>query len=270
MPTMIQDSITDVLFNYGVRAGTILVVVFIGLFVIRIVNSRVSSTLKARGLAQITIGLITRAVRLSVWLVVLIMALDTLGVQVGAILAGLGVGGLVVGLALQDTIRNLIAGLLITQRKPFQIGHWINIEGNVGGVADVGLLNCALDGFDGTKIVIPNSRVWNAIILNYTANPTRTIFNLTVSISYSDDISKAMDTINEVLAGCPTAFKEPPPRVVVVNLNDSSVDIAVRPTVNNADYWDTFFYLNKEIKEALERNGITIPFPQRVVHMQPA
>ena len=186
-----------------------------------------------------------------------------LGVNVSGLLAGLGILGIIVGFALQDTLGNLASGVFIILNKPFKVGDWINVGSIVGMVEKVGIAACELNSPDNIKITIPNKKIWGDIIQNYTGNPTRKIFNLDVGISYDSDIDKAIKIVNNILKNDSRVLKDPQPEVVVKSLADSSVVLAIRPAVNTKDYWPVYFDAIKAIKQQFDKNGIKIPFPQR-------
>jgi len=209
-----------------------------------------------------------KSVRVFLWIIVFLLLLNNLGVEIGPLIAGLGIAGFVIGFALQSTISNFASGIFIMVYKPFKLDDWIKVGEIVGEVEEIGMAATTLKSPDNKKIVIPNSKIWGTTIENFSANPVRKLFNLDVSISYEDSIDKAIKVINGILSKHDKVLKEPEPQVVVKELGENGVKIAVRPSVKNEDYWDVFFYLNRKIKEEFDRNKITIPYPQRTVRIK--
>lgn len=201
-----------------------------------------------------------------VFLMGLLFALSTLGVNLGPVLAGVGVAGFVIGFALQDTLANFAAGIMILLYRPFQIGHFITAAGSSGKVAELSLVSTTLHTPDNQVIVIPNGKVWGGIIVNVTAQASRRV-DLVVGISYGDDIDKALDLCKQVVAEHALVLKEPAPAFFVANLGDSSVDLAMRPWCKTADYFTVAGDLRKAIKQRFDKEGVHIPFPQRDVHL---
>lgn len=195
-----------------------------------------------------------------------IAALSKFGVQTTSFIAVIGAAGLAVGLALQGSLSNFAAGVLILLFRPFRIGDMIDSSGSRGKVTEIGILVTTLATPDNQKVILPNGSIMGSKIINVNALPTRRV-DLVASISYGDDIEKARDVLRGILAAHSQVLKEPAPVVEVLEMADSAVNLAVRPWVNTADYWPVYFDLNRSIKHELERSGLTIPFPQRDVHL---
>ncbi|MHC4287813.1 MAG: mechanosensitive ion channel family protein, partial [Planctomycetota bacterium] len=196
----------------------------------------------------------------------IIAALNKLGVQTGSFIAIVGAAGLAVGLALQGSLSNFAAGVLMIIFKPIRRNDFVEVGGATGTVKEIGIFNTIIAGPDNVRIIIPNSQVTGANITNYTVNGTRRV-DLVIGVSYEDDIKKAKEVMLAVLKEHPKVLDTPEPFVGVKELADSSVNYAVRPWCKAADYWDVYFDITENVKYALEANGLTIPFPQRDVHM---
>lgn len=203
--------------------------------------------------------------RKALWLLVLMIALDRLGIQIGPLIAGLGVAGFVIGFAFQESLGNLAAGVMILLNEPFRIGDFAEAGGHSGTIKDMNLMATTLTTPDNKKIVIPNRSIWGGSITNYTALDTRRV-DMTAGISYSSDIAKAKQIVHRILASHDKVLEEPAPVVEVVEMADSSVNLVVRPWAKTSDYWTVYFSLNQTIKETFDREGIVIPFPQVDVH----
>jgi small conductance mechanosensitive channel len=198
---------------------------------------------------------------------VIIAALDRLGIKLTAAIAVLGAAALAVAFALQGSLSNFAAGILMVIFKPFRVGDFVSVAGVQGTVQEIQILNTVLNSPDNVRIIVPNAQVTGGTISNYTTNATRRI-DLTIGVSYDDDLKKAKQVIEAVLGADARILKNPAPTVAVSELADSSVNFVVRPWVKPADYWDVYFDVTAKVKLALESNGLTIPFPQRDIHIK--
>lgn len=253
---------------YSSKIVTFLVIIVVGYIVIKIITKLISRFFDRVDFDRGVETFIENAAKVVLWIVFLIILLSNLGVNVTGLLAGLGIMGIIVGFALQDTLGNLASGVFILFHKPFRVGDTVNIANVVGTVDKVGISACELTSPDQVKITIPNRKIWGDVIQNYTSNPTRTLFNLDVGISYGSDISKAIKVIKDIFREDKRIYKDPEPQIVVKSLGDSAIVITARPTVSNSDYWPVYFDSIRKIKEEFDRNGIEIPFPQREVWLR--
>jgi len=202
----------------------------------------------------------------------LLFALSQLGISVGPVLAGLGIAGFIVGFALQDTLANFASGLMILIYRPFDVGDFVDAGGITGKVDSMSLVNSTFKTLDNQVIVVPNNLIWQQVITNLTAQTTRRV-DLTFGISYSDDIDKAKAILRDVVENHDACLKSPETNIRVAALGESSVDIICRPWVRTDDYWETYWDLTETVKKRFDEEGISIPFPQRDVHVhqiQPA
>jgi small conductance mechanosensitive channel len=197
---------------------------------------------------------------------VAVAALGMVGIQTASMVAMLGAAGLAVGLALQGTLSNFAAGVMLLVFRPFKVGDYVEAGGTAGSVEAVGLFSTTLNTPDNVKIIVPNGAVFGSTIKNYAANATRRN-DMVVGISYDDDISVAIETIQELLDLDPRVLEEPAPVVAVSELGDSSVNIVVRPWCKKEDYWNLRFEMLRSFKEKLEAAGCSIPYPQTDVHL---
>jgi small conductance mechanosensitive channel len=197
---------------------------------------------------------------------VVIAALNKLGVETTSFIAVLGAAGLAVGLALQSSLANFAAGVMLVIFKPFKAGDFIEAGGTTGTVQEIQIFNSLLNAPDNRRVIIPNSKITGDVIINYSGIDQRRI-DLVFGISYNDDIKKAKDVLGQVLAGDKRILENPKPVIAVAELGESSVNLVCRPWVKPQDYWDVYFFLLEKGKLELEKNGITIPFPQRDVHI---
>ncbi|MGB0631174.1 MAG: mechanosensitive ion channel family protein [Alphaproteobacteria bacterium] len=206
-------------------------------------------------------------VRYAVIIFTVLAVLQQFGVQTTSFLAVLGAAGLAIGLALQGTLSNVAAGVMLMIFRPFGVGDFIEGGGLSGTVVSLGLFTTEMKTGDGIYIVAPNSQLWGGALTNYSRNPTRRV-QIVLGIDYGDSIDLAIETAKKVVEAEPLGLKDPEPQYVVGEMADSSVNIFVRVWVNSPDYWTVFFNLNKALKEACDEAGITIPFPQRSIHIE--
>jgi small conductance mechanosensitive channel len=195
-----------------------------------------------------------------------ILALSMIGIDIGPFVAALGVGGFVLGFALQETLGNFAAGILILMYRPFEIGHVVSAAGVTGKVEDISLVSTTFKTPDNQTIVVPNGSVWGGVITNITGQKERRV-DLVFGIGYDDDIAKAEAVLGELVKAHPQVLSDPEPMIKVNELADSSVNFVVRPWAKTEDYWDVKFDLTRQVKERFDAEGISIPFPQRDVHL---
>lgn len=197
---------------------------------------------------------------------VVIAALGQLGIQTASFVAIVGAAGLAIGLALQGSLANFAAGVLILIFRPFEVGDFVEVAGVSGAVQNIQIFTTELHTPDNKKVIVPNGGVISGNITNYSANNTRRV-DLVFGIGYSEDIDVAKTLLQTVLAAEPKVLQDPAPTIGVVELADSSVNLVCRPWVNTADYWDVYFNVTEAVKKALDAGGISIPFPQRDLHL---
>jgi small-conductance mechanosensitive channel len=196
----------------------------------------------------------------------LIIAIAQLGVEVGPLLAGLGIAGFVVGFALQDTLSNFASGLMILVYRPFDVGDAVEAGGVTGKVDQMNLVSTMILTFDNQLLIVPNKQIWGGIIRNITDQDTRRV-DMTFGIGYSDDIPKAERILAEIIDGHDKVLADPEPVIRLHELGDSSVNFVVRPWTKTSDYWDVYWDVTREVKQRFDAEGVSIPFPQRDVHV---
>ena len=196
----------------------------------------------------------------------ILIALSQLGIQLGPLLAGLGVVGFIVGFALQDTLSNFASGMMILIYRPFDVGDLIEAGGVMGKVSEMSLVSTSVLTVDNQKLVVPNNKIWGDVIRNVTSQHSRRI-DMTFGIGYSDDIAHAERVLNEIVQSEERVLDDPEPVIRLHNLGESSVDFIVRPWVRTTDYWEVYWDITRKVKERFDAEGISIPFPQRDVHL---
>jgi len=204
---------------------------------------------------------------IGVLIFIVIAALAATGVETTQFAVVIGAAGLAIGLALQGSLANFASGFLMIIFRPFKVGDFIEAAGTKGTVKEIGICNTIINSPDNIRVFSPNAKLTGDNIMNYTANGTRRV-DLVVGVSYEDDLKKAKEVIEGVLTGDERVLEEPSPTVAVFELGDSSVNFVVRPWVNSTEYWDVYFDITAKIKLSLDQNGISIPYPQRDIHMK--
>ena len=201
-----------------------------------------------------------------VFILGLIIALSMLEINVGPLLAGLGVVGFVVGFALQDTLSNFAAGFMILLYRPYDIGDAVSVAGVTGTVDSMNLVSTTIKTPDNQSEIVPNGKIWGGPITNITGNATRRV-DLVFGIGYDDDMEKAQKVLEEIVAKNPLVLRNPTPTIKVHELADSSVNFVCRPWVNSGDYWTVYWEITRAVKERFDAEGIGIPYPQMDVHV---
>lgn len=256
---------TDLL-HWGMRVAAALAVFFIGRWVAgRLVKAQ--DLLFERREVDPTIARFVHNLSSAVLLVVVVLAaLNQLGVQTSSMLAVLGAAGLAIGLALKDSLSNIASGVLMVAFRPFRVGDFVEVAGVTGTVDKIAVFYTELRTSDNKVVVIPNALVTSGVITNFTAAHTRRI-EIKVGVSYNSDLETVRQVLLDVVRADPRVLADPAPVVGVLEFADSSINLVVRPWVKSSEYWDTFFALNVAIKRAFDARGIEIPFPQRVTHV---
>lgn len=202
-------------------------------------------------------------VKWAILAIVFVAVLSIFGIEATSVVAILGAASLAIGLALQGTLSDLAAGVMLVVFRPYKLGQFVDIGGTSGTVSDLTLFTTELVTGDRVQIILPNSKAWGAIISNYSHHAERRL-DLTFGIDYGDDADKAKQIILDIAAAEPRVHEDPEPWVRVTNLGDSSVDLTARLWCDNGDYWDLKFTLLQRIKEAFDAGGISIPYPHQV------
>jgi small conductance mechanosensitive channel len=269
MDQQIQDILQivyGVLATYGINVVGAFLIIIVGFMVAGWARRTLERTLSRSGKMDATlVRFFGSLIRYAIMGFVIIAALQRFGVEATSLVAVFGAAGLAIGLALQGMLSNVAAGIMLLMFRPFKIGDFVDIGGQAGTVKEVGLFTTELATGDNVKIIMPNGQIWGSAIKNFSAYPTRRV-DLVMGIDYGDNIDTAMATINRVIGEEPRALTDPESTVAVAELADSSVDIVVRVWVNAADYSGVRWDLTKKLKEQLEADGISIPFPQQTVH----
>jgi small conductance mechanosensitive channel len=266
VPQLLQDKGIDLGIDFGLKVATALIIFYVGKFVIGMVVGAIHKLMQKQQIDKTLETFICNLVRTVLMVVVVIAAIGALGVETTSFIAIFGAAGLAVGLALQGSLSNFASGVLIVLFRPYRVGDFIEAAGIAGSVEQVQILTTILKTGDNKQIIVPNSQIMDSIITNYSANPTRRV-DMVIGVSYSDDLDKVRETLQELIAADDRILAEPAATIAVSELADSSVNFVVRPWVNAADYWAVKFDLTEAIKKRFDKDDISFPFPQQDVHL---
>ncbi|KMV28843.1 small-conductance mechanosensitive channel MscS [Photobacterium swingsii] len=263
--TWVADN-QDLLIQYAVNLVSALLILFIGNLIVKGIANGVAKVLRKKNMDDAVVEFLHSLVRYLLFVIVLIAALGRLGVQTASVVAVIGAAGLAIGLALQGSLSNFAAGVLIVSFRPFKSGDYVEIGGVAGSVESIQIFSTVLKTPDNKMVVVPNGSVIGSPITNYSRHATRRI-DYVIGVSYDADLKKTKEVLSRVVAAEPRVLKDPETTVGVVALADSSVNFVVRPWVKTEDYWGVYFDLLQAIKEELDKENIGIPFPQMDVHL---
>jgi len=252
--------------SHGVEILAILFFTVLGIMICSKIAKIVEKAMLRKNIDKAVANLVKKLLYYSLALVIILAALNKLGINTASILTVVGAMGLAVGLALKDSFSHFASGILIVLFRPFTIGDYIKVGGLEGFVEDIGLFHTTLKTVDNKAVIIPNSSITNTSVVNFTKAGKRRV-DITFGIGYGDDIKKAKDIILSILSSNDKVLKDPQPMVIVSELGESSVNLQSRAWVKTQDYWDVYFYLIENVKIEFDKNGITIPYPQLDVHM---
>ncbi len=250
------------------------IILFVGTIVAFMIFSSVlgkatqGAVLKIKGASALLKDFLVNVVRKATFFLGLVVALSMLEVNIGPFLAAIGAAGFILGFALQGTLSNFAAGIMILLYRPYDIGNDVNVAGISGTVSAMTLVSTTLTLPDNQIVVIPNNSIWGGIITNVTGSKTRRV-DMVFGIGYGDDIAKAQSVLEKIVAEHPLVLGSPEPVIRVHVLGDSAVNFICRPWSKTSDYWTVYWDITRQVKERFDQNGISIPFPQREVHLHP-
>jgi small conductance mechanosensitive channel len=262
----LMGTLTELATQWGLQIIGAIIVLFVGRIVAGWARRLTRKALERAEVDPTLVPFIAKLVYYLLLAFVVIAVLGVFGVQTASLVAVLGAAGLAVGLALQGTLSNFAAGVMLLFFRPFKVGDFIDAGGTTGTVEEIGVFATTMKSPDNIKIVVPNSQVYGQTIKNFNGFDTRRV-DLVIGISYDDSISTAIDTIRSIVNADQRVLAEPETQIAVSNLGDSSVDLVVRPWCAGSDYWPLRFDLTRTIKEGLEAAGCSIPYPQTDVHL---
>ena len=252
--------------EYAPKLALAIFTLLIGLWIIKGIGKMLQASMERSNVDPTLIPFLNSLTSWSLKVLLFVSVASMIGIATTSFIAVLGAAGLAIGLALQGSLANFAGGVLIMVFKPYKVGDLIETQGQLGVVKEVQIFNTIITAPQKKQIVVPNGTVSNGPIVNYTAEGVIRV-DLSIGIAYDEDIAKAKSVILAVMEKHEKVLSDPAPFVGVFEMADSSVNLAVRPQCKPEFYWDVFFDINEQMKIALDNNNITIPFPQRDVHM---
>ena len=260
------NQLSDLLSTFGISLFIALCILVIGRQVVKVLIKVINSALE-RSKTEDTVRIfVTNLLNTLLMIVVFIAAINQLGIETTSIIAVLGAAGLAIGLALQGSLSNFAAGILIVIYRPYKVGDYIQADSHLGTVLDIQIFSTVLKTPDNKLVVVPNGSIMNGSIVNFSHQAERRV-DIIASCSYDDDIDKVKSVLADILSNDERILSEPKPRIALSELADSTVNFIVRPWVKNADYLDVYYSLLEEIKKRFDQEGISIPYPQSDVHI---
>ncbi len=262
----LMDKIWELLTIYGIKIIAAIAILVIGKWIAKLISSVIKKGLSLRHIDGTIVSFVGSIAYYLLLIVFVLAALSQIGVQTTSFVAIIGAAGLAIGLALQGSLANFAAGFLMIIFRPFKVGDFIEGAGTAGTVEQIQIFTTQLKTPDNKTVIIPNAALTSGNIVNYSSKGTRRC-DLVFGIGYDDDIDKAKKILEELVAADSRILKDPATLIAVSELADSSVNFVVRPWVNAGDYWAVYFDLTEKAKKRFDEEGITIPFPQRDVHV---
>jgi len=261
------DQVMAAVTNYGLDIVGAIAILIVGWIASKWVRRAVIKALgKSENIAPMLRSFFASLAKYLVLIFTGLMVLSQFGVQTASLIAVLGAAGLAIGLALQGTLSNVAAGVMILIFRPFKIGDYVEAGGQAGTIKAVTLFITEMTTPDNVQIIVPNSQVWGSSVVNYSFHDTRRL-DLALGISYEDNIEMAVEAINQTIGADARVLKDPEPLVAVSELADSSVNFVIRVWCEASDYWALKFDMTRALKEKMDSEGISIPYPQQTVHM---
>ena len=262
----IIETVSLYLSTYALKVVAAIIILMVGKWISRKLADLLSKVLKKNNIDVTLISFLENIAYYALLVVVVIAALGQLGINTTSFLTIVGAAGLAIGLALKDSLSNFASGVMLILFRPFRVGDAVNAGGVLGKVESITIFNTIINTPDNQRVIVPNSAITSGVITNITANPTRRV-DLVMGIGYDDDIRKAKGIMEQIIKDDKRVLSDPAPTIAVSELADSSVNLVVRPWVKTEDYWDVYFDLTEKLKITFDQEGITIPYPQRDVHM---
>jgi len=261
-----SELLSQYIIPWGIKIVSAILIYVIGRWVTKLVVKSVAKLMNKSDVDESLTKFAGNIIGSVLTIFVLIAAIEQLGVDTTSIMAIFAAAGLAVGLALKDSLSNFSAGVMLIMFKPFKIGDFVNAGGSAGVIEEIQIFNTIMRTGDNQEIIIPNSHIYGGSITNVSARDTRRI-DLVIGIGYDDNIGTAKSLIEEIISNNALILTDPAPTIMVLELGESCIDIAVRPWVKTGDYWGVRAELLQTIKETFDEKGISIPYPQRDVHM---
>jgi len=255
--------------EFAINLVTAILIFYVGKWIIGLLVGALRKLMERNDVDATLTSFVSNLVRMTLLVFVIIAAITQLGVPSAQFVAVVGAAGLAVGLALQGSLSNFAAGVLIVLFRPYKVGDFVEAAGISGSIEQVQILTTILKTPDNKKIIVPNGQIMDSIITNYSANDMRRV-DMVVGVSYDDDLDKVRKTLEELVAAEDRILEDPACTIAVSELGDSSVNFVLRPWVKTADYWGVHFDMTEAIKKRFDQEGISFPFPQQDVHLYQA
>ena len=265
-----MENVIEKLFEWGALYGTkilgAIAILVLGRLLTTFVTNFVKRLMEKSGAERTLTGFVKNLTRISLLVFTVIAALGTLGVETTSLIAVIGAAGLAVGFALQSSLSNIASGIMLVVFKPFKVGNYISAGGTSGVVEEIRIFSTILRTFDNRKIIVPNSRITADNITNYSAKDTRRI-DLEFGVGYNDDLKRTRNILERIVKDDERILKDPKPEIGILELGESAVNFFVRPWVKATDYWSVKCDLLEKVKLTFDEEGISIPYPQRDIHL---
>jgi len=261
-----MSSLIDIGSSIGISLLMALAILIVGRQLVKLILRLITVALEKSKVEDTVRIFVTNLLNTLLMILVFIAAINQLGIETTSIIAVLGAAGLAIGLALQGSLSNFAAGILIVIYRPYKVGDYIEAGNHAGTVKDIQIFSTVLKTPDNKIVVVPNGSIMNGSIVNYSGQDKRRI-DLIISCSYEDDIDKVRSVLEDILKKEKRVLKDPKPQIAVAELADSSVNFIFRPWVKRTDYLPVYYSLLEEVKKRFDKEGISIPYPQSDVHV---
>jgi len=266
LDNLTQENILALLLQYALPLFWALCILVLGRFIAKILTGIIRRAMSRAGIDVTLISFTTNVAFIAMMAFVFIAALGKLGVETTSFAALLAAAGLAIGLSLQGSLSNFASGVILILFRPFKAGDFVEAGGVAGIIEEIHIFNTKIRSGDNKQIIVPNGHITGNNIVNYSAKETRRI-DIIIGVSYKDDLKKVRAVLEEILTEEPRVLKDPLPVIGLLELGESSINFAVRPWVATGDYWPVLFNLQETIKLRFDDEGISIPFPQRELHI---
>ena len=260
------DSITQISVDFGLRILYAVLIIFVGRWIVKLLLKIIKTALEKTSIEETVRIFVANLLNTLLMVIIFIAAINQLGIETTSIIAMLGAAGLAIGLSLQGSLANFAAGILVVTFKPYKVGDYIEAGSAAGTVLDIQIFSTVLKTGDNKIVIIPNGIIMKDSIVNYSDQATRRV-DIVASCGYEDDIDKVKEILWDILNQEDRILAEPEPKIAVSELADNSINFIVRPWVNSSDLWNVKYSILEQIKKRFDEEGISIPYPQRDVHI---
>lgn len=260
------NDILPVVQDFAINLVMAIVTLIIGLWIIKLIMGGIKRGMEKRNVDETLRKFLGSILGIALKIMLVISVISMVGIEMTSFVAILAAAGLAIGMALSGTLQNFAGGVILILLKPFKVGQFIEAQGHMGTVHEIQIFNTILKTPDNKTIIIPNGPLSTGSMTNFSAEPRRRV-DFTFGIGYGDDIDKAKSVIKSLIDADERILRDPEPFIAVKELADSSVNFAVRVWVEAANYWGVFFDMTENVKKTFDKEGVSIPFPQRDVHL---